>query len=101
MFKFISGLLRTKQQFTSRLANLLRGRKAIDPELLKELETILLSADLGVDTTQQIMTHLTNQVARKHLANPEVLMDSLKEYLQEILQPCAKPLIILKILSHT
>lgn len=92
MFKFISGLLRTKTQFTSRLANLLRGKKEINPTLLAELETILLTADLGVDTTQQIMKHLTNQVSRKHLSNPEVLEQTLKEYLISILQPCAIPL---------
>lgn len=94
MFKFISGLLRTKKQFTSRLANLLRGKKEIDPSLLAELETILLTADLGIDTTQQIMKHLTNQVSRQHLANPAVLEQTLKEYLISILQPCVKPLTI-------
>src|SRR5579862_2102513 len=94
MFKFISGLLRTKEQFTSRLANLLRGKKVIDPELLAELETILITADLGLDLTQQIMQHLTNQVARKHLSDPEILEQALKQYLQSILEPCAKPLVI-------
>ncbi len=92
MFKFISGLLRTKQQFTSRLANLFRGKKTIDPELMHELESILLAADLGLETTQQIISHLTNQVARKHLADPQVLEATLKEYLRSLLEPCAKPL---------
>lgn len=92
MFKFISGLLRTKQQFTSRLANLLSGKKVIDPQLLKELEIILISADLGTETTQQIMQHLANQVARKHLADPQILEQTLKEYLISLLEPCAKPL---------
>lgn len=92
MFKFISGLLRTKKQFTSRLANLFRGKKVIDPELLTELESILLTADLGLETTQQIMSHLTNQVSRKHLSDPQVLESTLKEYLTTILDNCAKPL---------
>lgn len=92
MFKFISGLLRTKQQFTSRLANLLRGKKVIDPELLKELESILLTADLGVDTTQQLMDHIAQQVSRKHLSDPEILEQTLKQHLESILAPCAKPL---------
>lgn len=94
MFKFISGLLRTKQQFTSRLANLLRGKKTIDPELMKELERILISADLGVDTTAQVMNHLTEQVARKHLSDPVVLEQTLKEYLTSLLAPRAIPLAI-------
>lgn len=92
MFKFISGLFRTKQQFTSRLANLLRGKKTIDADLLKELERILITADLGVSTTQRIMDNLTQQVARKHLADPQVLEETLKQELTAMLQPCAKPL---------
>lgn len=92
MFKFISGLLRTKRQFTSRLANLFRGKKTIDPALMQELESILLSADLGLETTQQIMSHLTNQVARKHLSDPQILEATLKQYLISILQPCVQPL---------
>lgn len=92
MFKFISGLLRTKEQFTSRLANLLYGKKSIDPQLLQELERILISADLGLDTTQQIMTHITTQVDRKHLSDPKMLEQALKKYLTSILDPAAKPL---------
>ncbi len=94
MFKFISGLLRTKQQFTSRLANLLRGKKAIDADLLKELERILITADLGVTTTQTIMENLTQQVARKHLADPAVLEQTLRQELTVMLQTCAQPLLI-------
>lgn len=93
MFKFISGLLRTKKQFTSRLANLFRGKKQIDPELMTELETILLGADVGVQTTQQIMRHLTEQVARKHLADPQILETTLKDYLIALLEKNAKPLV--------
>lgn len=92
MFKFITGLLRTKQQFTSRLANLFRGKKVIDPELLTELETILLSADIGIETSQQIINHLTNQVQRKHLSDPAILENTLKEYLTTILTPCEQPI---------
>ncbi len=96
MFKFISGLLRTKQQFTNRLANLLRGRKTIDTELLAELETILLTADLGIDTTQQIMTHISGQIKRKEANDAEIFLQRLKEYLISILQPNAQPLDIPK-----
>jgi fused signal recognition particle receptor len=92
VFKFISGLLRTRKQFTSRLANLFLGKKVIDPELLKELESLLLTADVGQETTQQIMNHLTDQVARKHLSDPQVLEVALKDYLGSILQKCMVPL---------
>ncbi len=94
MLKFISGLLRTRKQFTSKLANLFTRKKTIDPELLAELEAILLGADLGLETTQQIMSHLANQVSRKQLADPVALESALKSYLMSILQPCAQPLFI-------
>lgn len=92
MFKFITGLLRTRKQFTSRLANLFLGKKVIDPQLLAELESLLLTADVGQETTKQIMTHLTNQVERKHLSDPEMLANVLKAYLIQVLQPCVAPL---------
>jgi len=92
MFKFLTGLLRTRKQFTSRLADLFRGKKVIDPQLLRELEDLLLTADVGLETTQQIMTHLTNQVERKHLSDPQVLENTLKDYLESLLQKCQQPL---------
>lgn len=92
MFKFITGLLRTRKQFTSRLANLFLGKKVIDPQLLAELESLLLTADVGQETTKQIMIHLTNQVERKHLSDPEMLANVLKAYLIQVLQPCVAPL---------
>jgi len=92
MFKFITGLLRTRTQFTSRLAELFRGKKVIDPQLLSELEDLLLAADVGPETTQQIMTHLTNLVERKHLSDPQVLECTLKEYLCSLLKTCEHPL---------
>jgi fused signal recognition particle receptor len=87
MFKFISGLLRTRQQFTSKLANLLRGKKSIDPETLQQLENILLSADVGVHTTKQIIQYLS-----KHPSDAENLEHALQEYLIKLLEPYAQPL---------
>ena len=87
MLKFISGLLRTKQQFTSKLATLFRGKKTIDPDLLAELETILLSADVGLETTEQIIDYLKQNASRDE--DPEI---TLKNYLAEILAKCARPL---------
>jgi len=87
MLKFISGLLRTKEQFTSKLANLFKGKKNIDPELLEELENILLAADVGLTTTEQIIEHLKNNTGRNQ--DPETV---LKDYLEDILNKCAQPL---------
>lgn len=75
------------------LASLFRGRK-IDAELLEELETRLLTADVGVEATDHILSGLSRRVARKELADADALLAALREAVVEILAPCAKPLVI-------
>nr|WP_233993203.1 signal recognition particle-docking protein FtsY [Thiomicrorhabdus sp. Milos-T2] len=86
------GLSKTRHSFTESLASLVLGRKEIDDDLLDELEMILLTADVGIDATDRIIQNLTEQVSRKELRNPEALINSLKNQLQEILDPMSKPL---------
>ncbi len=86
-----SGLSRTRHRFTDGLANLVLGRKAIDADLLEELETLLLTADVGVDATNRVVQVLTERVKRKELADPETLSRELKQQLLAILAPCDAP----------
>ena len=93
-FKRLSqGLSKTRQQFSNSIANIVLGKKAIDETLLEELETTLLLADVGIETTQEILSKLSEKVARKELNNSEVLMATLKETLLAILSPCEKALV--------
>ncbi len=85
---------RTRASFTEGLASLVLGKKAIDDELLEEIETQLLLADVGVEATQQIIRDLTTRVARKQLADADALLKALREDLLAILQPCDRPLMI-------
>ncbi|WP_457668076.1 signal recognition particle-docking protein FtsY [Thiolapillus sp.] len=80
-----SGLARTRANFTDGLANLVLGRKQIDDELLEDLETLLLTADVGVDATRRIIDELTERVRRKDLSDPDTLVDALKTLLENIL----------------
>ncbi len=75
------------------LVNLFRGRR-IDAEILEELETRLLTADVGVEATEHILSGLHKQVARKELADVEALIAALREAVIGILEPCARPLVI-------
>jgi len=75
------------------VGDLLPGRK-IDDELLEELETRLLSADVGVDATQAILGDLHRQVARKELADADALLGALRSALVGILRPVQVPLAI-------
>ncbi len=89
-----AGLKRTRHAFTDTLATIILGKKQIDADLLKELETQLLLADIGVELTEQILKKLTEQVARKELSDPQRLIESLKNQLESILLPFNQPLIL-------
>jgi fused signal recognition particle receptor len=75
------------------LAALLPGRR-IDAAVLEELETQLLSADVGVEATTRILEDLRRRVARDELGSAEALLEELRRSLTAILQPVARPLAI-------
>ncbi|MDH5592106.1 MAG: signal recognition particle receptor subunit alpha, partial [Gammaproteobacteria bacterium] len=87
-------LSRTSSKLTEGFANLVLGKKTIDDDLLEELETQLITADLGIDATQTIISDLTQRVARKQLADPEALFSALRDDMVTILQPSCQPLMI-------
>jgi fused signal recognition particle receptor len=82
---------RTRSNLTDGLANLLLGRKQIDEDLLEELETLLLTADVGIDATQRIISDITGKVKRKELSDPEKLNGVLKQELAQILAEAEAP----------
>jgi fused signal recognition particle receptor len=86
------GLSRTRQSLTEGVANLVLGSKAIDAELLEEIETMLLVADVGIEATREIIDGLAGQVARKQLGDADALMAALHDRMQAILAPCSLPL---------
>jgi fused signal recognition particle receptor len=88
------GLQKTRGNLAEGLATIFQGKKAIDDELLEEIETQLLTADIGVAATQEIIADLTAQVARKQLSNADALFDALKKHLYQLLKSCEKPLVI-------
>lgn len=86
------GLNRTSESFVAGLGNLFLGKKTIDADMLEELESQLLIADVGVEATMAITASLTERVSRKELTQPEALQQALKEELLALLTPCEKPL---------
>src|SRR5512134_1269382 len=89
-----SGLARTRHSLTEGVASLVLGGKAIDAELLEEIETTLLLADVGVEATREIIDDLTGRVSRRELGNAEALMRALHEDMRAILAPVSVPLAI-------
>jgi len=76
---------------TRDLRGLLRGRK-IDAAVLEDLEARLLSADVGVEATNEILTDLNRRVARHELDDVDALLSALRDRLTELLAPCERPL---------
>lgn len=85
------GLSKTRQGLGGGLAGLIQ-RKRIDRDLLEEIETLLLTADVGVEATSEIIKSLTAQVDRKELTDPQRLTAALKRQLSAILKVCELPL---------
>lgn len=89
------GLSRTRANLTDALGDLLQGRRQIDDDLLEELETLLLTSDVGVEATRRIIGDLTQQVRRRELKDPEALGLALRAQLAELLRrvegPVAEP----------
>ena len=88
------GLSKTRGALVEGIAELFIGKKEIDDDLLEELETQLLVADVGVEATTDIIEKLTQRVKYKELDDADALMAALKAELAEILEPADKPLVI-------
>ena len=88
------GLSKTSQSLGRGLSDLLVGRKEIDDELFEDIETQLLSADIGVEATDIIVQALTDQVSREELMDADALYDSLQQELRALLAPVDQPLVI-------
>lgn len=79
-------LKRTRRGLTRGLGDLFLGRKKIDDELLEEIETRLIMADVGQNTTMALIDELTDQVERKHVNDPEHLFETLWQLMVERLE---------------
>ncbi|WP_417780544.1 signal recognition particle-docking protein FtsY [Stutzerimonas xanthomarina] len=88
------GLSKTSASIGEGMASLFLGKKAIDDDLLDELETRLLTADVGVEATTAIMQNLARRVSRKELADSGALYKALQEELAGLLKPVEQPLLI-------
>ncbi|MEC6744745.1 signal recognition particle-docking protein FtsY [Pseudomonas qingdaonensis] len=86
------GLSKTSASIGEGMASLFLGKKVIDDDLLEEIETRLLTADVGVEATSVIVQSLTQKVARKQLADADALYKSLQGELTDLLKPVEQPL---------
>ena len=81
-----SGVEKTRAGLVTRLEDALAGRKEIDSDLLDELEYTLVSADIGIQTTTEILERIRQQVNRKLVGDATELRGLIRQHLLEILQ---------------
>jgi fused signal recognition particle receptor len=86
------GLSRSSGQFAEGMGNLFLGAKEIDEDLLEELETQLLMADVGVEATAEIIQSLTARVSRRELADGAALYAALQQEMTQLLSGVEQPL---------
>jgi len=84
--RLLAGLSKTKDNITGRIDSLLKSYTKIDEELLEDLEEILITADVGVTTTMEIIDRLRDMIKERGIKDPLEVRDLLKEIVASILK---------------
>ncbi len=79
------GLLKTRKNFVSKLDRILLGKKELDEDVIEQLEELLISSDIGVKTTFELIEKIEDRISRSKLDDVNEVKSVLKEYLLEIL----------------
>ena len=93
-----TGLAKTRDRLGGQLSGLLGVGRKIDAALFDELETLLITADIGVDATQALLDTLQKKVRRENLTEAPELQAALKDALVDLLTPLQAPL---DVAAHT
>lgn len=88
------GLKKTRAKLSGSLGDLILGKKVIDEDLIDEIEMQLLTADVGIEATAEVMEAVRNSVRRNELQSMEALITLLKQKLKAVIAPCEKPLTV-------
>ena len=89
--KIKAAVKRTQENLNEGLQNLVEGKKVIDPEMLDELEAVMVSADVGIVTTTEVLNAIREQMSRHVLQDPQQLRGAVKDELRRILRVNAAP----------
>lgn len=83
--KLKEGLTKTRQNFVGKVEEVFTGRKKIDEELYEELEEVLITSDVGVNTSFELVERLRQEVKQRKLSDPNQLTEVLQELIAELL----------------
>ncbi|MDZ4797513.1 MAG: signal recognition particle-docking protein FtsY [Bryobacteraceae bacterium] len=87
-----AGIEKTRAGLTERLEDAVGGKKQIDADLLDELEYALITADIGVHTSTEILEQIRLRVDRKLVNDPSELKNLIRQHLLEVLQASERPM---------
>jgi fused signal recognition particle receptor len=85
------GLARTRSGFIARLGEVFAGKKQIDPSVVDEIEKVLLTADIGVRTSQKLLEEIRSSLSRRELGDPDAVWAFLRRRATEMLSLPAAP----------
>src|SRR5919198_2224342 len=83
--KIKAAVKQTKENFTEQIQDLIEGEKEINADMLEQLEAIMIGADIGVATTNEVLRSIKDRMSRKTLQDPKELRGAIKEELRKIL----------------
>jgi fused signal recognition particle receptor len=86
------GLARTRGGFIARLGEIFAGKKQLDPSVVDEIEKVLLTADIGVRTSQKLLEEIRSSLSRRELADPDAVWAFLRQRATEMLSLPAPPI---------
>ncbi|RLD55629.1 MAG: signal recognition particle-docking protein FtsY, partial [Bacteroidetes bacterium] len=84
--KLDTGLSKTKESFLKKISRVVVGKSTVDDEVLDQLEEVLISSDVGVDTTIKIIGRIENRVKNNKYLNTSELNTLLKEEIEALLE---------------
>lgn len=87
-----AGLKKTREGFVHKLDRLLMGKAQLDPQTLEEFEEVLITADLGVQTSMRLIEEVEKKASRAELGQPQLLRRYVEEAILNILMPREGPL---------
>lgn len=90
--KLKDGLFKTRKNITEKINDVLTSFKAVDEDLFDELEEILITSDVGVETSMKILDDLRLKVKQQNVKDPMQIKDLLKQEMREILGDAAAPI---------
>ena len=90
--KLKQGLNKTKESFNEKINNVFSNFRKVDEDFLEELEEILVTADIGVDTSVKIINNLRERVKKEKIEDEEEVKNALREEMQKILDISNKEL---------